>query len=41
MKIAIKANTWQQAINHLREMRISNIQSCKKVKDEFIFKVTL
>ena len=38
MKLAIKADSWQQAINQLKECGFHTFSSMKKVSGEYIFK---
>ena len=39
MKIAIKADSWQQAINHLKECGFTKVASYKGVGNEHVFRI--
>ena len=41
MKIAIKSESFTQAIAHLRECGIEKFTSCKRVGGEYIFKLVI
>ena len=41
MKLAVKSQSFSQAIAHLRECGITEFTSCKRIGDEYIFKLVL
>ena len=41
MKLAIKADSWQQAINRLKECGFTEFESMKRVGSEFVFRVVV
>ena len=41
MKLAVKSQSFSQAIAHLRECGITEFISCKRIGDEYIFKLII